>query len=75
MVAGSWLLLTRNQSVLVREVGIEPTFPVWKTGALPLSYIRMSDYEIFTERFHFPFAMRQKLTARSARALRFRNFR
>jgi len=32
----------------------------------------MSGYGIFTERFHFTFAMRQKLTARSARALRFR---
>lgn len=32
---------------LERMVGVEPTQPAWKTGVLPLNYIRMGNY-IFT---------------------------
>jgi hypothetical protein len=33
-------LILLNQSELERVKGIEPSWPVWKTGALPLSYTR-----------------------------------
>src|SRR3989344_4039 len=33
--------LSKNDSDMERDRGIEPSSPVWKTGALPLSYTRV----------------------------------
>ena len=32
--------IRRRLSLLERVMGIEPTYPAWKAGALPLSYTR-----------------------------------
>ena len=33
-----------------RVMGIEPTYPAWKAGVLPLNYTRMINYEIVMPR-------------------------
>ena len=35
----------KNQGFLKRVMGIEPTYPAWKAGVLPLNYTRMFIYE------------------------------
>ena len=33
---------TANVAISKRVMGIEPTYPAWKAGVLPLNYTRMS---------------------------------
>ena len=34
---------TANTAISKRVMGIEPTYPAWKAGVLPLNYTRMYD--------------------------------
>ena len=36
---------TANTAISKRVMGIEPTYPAWKAGVLPLNYTRMFIYE------------------------------
>ena len=41
---------TANTAISKRVMGIEPTYPAWKAGVLPLNYTRMINYEIVMPR-------------------------
>ena len=44
--------LLNSQEIQERVMGIEPTYPAWKAGVLPLNYTRMIKYEVMFFKTH-----------------------
>ena len=45
--------ICRSGKKVERVMGIEPTYPAWKAGVLPMNYTRTCDYDSITNYTEF----------------------